>query len=420
MKAAILTIGDEILIGQVVNTNAAFLSKKLFSAGVSVERVISLPDDEKEILKEFGAAFRKYDVVAVTGGLGPTHDDITKTCIVKFFKTKLREDKKVLKHIRSIFSRRLIRMTEASAKQAMVPAGSIALHNKMGTAPGILVDKNGKIFCAMPGIPYEMEYITQYGLIPYIRKKFGGGAVLVQKTLHTIGIPESRLAEKIGAVENIVRSGKGYSVKLAFLPSFYEVRLRITIRALDQMKANSLLRQSVRLIKEKAGAFIYSYDESPIQKAVGKILKKKKLTFSIAESCTGGLIASKITDIAGSSGYFLESVITYSNNAKVKILSVKRTTLKKYGAVSEQTAIEMADGIRKISGSDVSISTTGIAGPSGAAPGKPVGLIWIGYADKNKSFAKKFIFTKERFRNKEIMSKMALETLRRELLSISN
>jgi len=423
MKAAILTIGDEILIGQVINTNAAFLSKKLFSAGVAVERVISLPDDEKEILKEFRSAFKKYDVVAVTGGLGPTHDDITKKCIVRFFRTKLREDKKVLKHIRSIFSRRNIRLTEASAMQAMMPAAAIALHNKLGTAPGILVDKGGKIFCAMPGIPYEMEYITEHGLIPYIAKKSRNSKradTLVQKTLHTIGIPESQLAERIGAVGNIVRSGPGYSVKLAFLPSFYEVRLRIIIRALSVKIANSLLRESVKRIEEKAGRYIYSYDESPIQKAVGDILKKKKMTLSVAESCTGGLIASKITDIAGSSDYFTEAVVTYADRAKEKILGVKRSTLKKYGAVSEQTAIEMAEGIRKVSGSDFSISTTGIAGPSGAKPGKPIGLVWIGYADKNKSFAKKFIFTKERFRNKEIMSKMALETLRRELLSISN
>ncbi len=421
MRAAILTIGDEILIGQVINTNAAFLSKKLFSAGVSVDRVISLPDDEKEILKEFRAAFRNYDVVAVTGGLGPTHDDITKKCIVKFFRTKLREDKKILRHIRSIFSRRNINLTEVGRMQAMVPVGSVALHNEMGTAPGILIYKEGKIFCAMPGIPYEMEYITDSGLIPFIKKKFGASKrrdALLQRTLHTIGIPEAQLSERIGAVGNIVRSGPGYSVKLAFLPSFYEVRLRITIRAADAGKANSLMAESVRRIKEKAGKYIYSYDESPIQKAVGEILRDKKLTFSAAESCTGGLIASKVTDIPGSSDYFLGGVVTYADSAKVKILGVKMSTLKKYGAVSEQTAIEMAEGIRKVTGSDVAVSTTGIAGPSGAKPGKPVGLVWIGYSDKKLSFAKRFVFTKERFRNKEIMSKMALEAARRKLLNM--
>lgn len=421
MKAAILTIGDEILIGQVVNTNAAFLSKRLFEAGVMVERVISLPDDEKEILKEFRLAFKKYDVIAVTGGLGPTHDDITKKCISKFFRSKLVHDKKVFSHIAQIFSRRKINMNSAATGQALVPDISTALHNKMGTAPGILIDKGGKIFCAMPGIPYEMEYITTHGFIPYIKKKYKNSKrknVLLQKTLHTIGIPESVLAAKLGDINNIVRSGKDYSVSLAFLPSFFEVRLRITIRALSDKKAKLLLSRALKIIKEKAERYIYSYDQSPIQKEVGNILRKKKMTFAVAESCTGGLISSKITDIAGSSAYFLDGVVSYSNASKIKFLGVRPSTIKAHGAVSEETAKEMACDIRKKSGADVAMSTTGIAGPTGATSGKPVGLVWIGYADKKKTFAKKFIFTKERFRNKEIMSKMALEVLRRELLGL--
>jgi nicotinamide-nucleotide amidase len=295
------------------------------------------------------------------------------------------------------------------------------LHNNLGTAPGILIDKGGRVFCAMPGIPYEMKYITTHGLIPYIKKKYKGKRknVLLQKTLHTIGIPESVLASRLGDINNLVHSGKNYSVKLAFLPSFFEVRLRITVQAATEKKGNDLLKTSLKIIKEKAGSFIYSYAENPIQREVGKILTKKKLTLAIAESCTGGLISSKITDIAGSSKYFLDGVISYSNDSKIKFLGVKPSTIKANGAVSEKTAVEMAEDIRKKSGADVAISTTGIAGPSGATPGKPVGLIWIGYADKKKSFAKKFIFTKERFRNKEIMSKVALEVLRRELLELS-
>jgi nicotinamide-nucleotide amidase len=274
----------------------------------------------------------------------------------------------------------------------------------------------------MPGIPYEMKYITAHGLIPYIKKKTSGSKrknVLLQKTLHTIGIPESVLAAKLGDINNLVRAGKDFSVKLAFLPSFFEVRLRITIQTATDKKAKLLLDESLKIIKEKAGRYIYSYDESPIQKEVGNILRKKKMTFAVAESCTGGLIASKITDIAGSSAYFLDGVVSYSNVSKIKFLGVNPATIKKFGAVSEETAIEMAEDIRKKSGADVAVSTTGIAGPTGATPGKPVGLIWIGYADKKNSFAKKFIFTLERFRNKEIMSKMALEVLRRELLGIS-
>lgn len=423
MKAVILTIGDEILIGQVVNTNAQFISKKLFSAGIAVDRVISLGDDEKEIIKEFRIAYKKYNIIVVTGGLGPTHDDITKACIVKFFKSKLVQDKDVLKHIRQIYSRRKIALNDSQVLQAMVPDAAIALHNKMGTAPGILIDKGGKVFCAMPGVPYEMEYITAHGLVPYIKKKYSGNKlknILVQKTLHTIGIAESRLSQRLGDINRITRSGKNYNVKLAFLPSFFEVRLRITIEAPNIKTADSLLKESVKIIKEKAASYIYSYDESPLQKVVGDILRKKKLWLSVAESCTGGLIASKITDIAGSSDYFLEGLVTYSDKAKMNLLGVKPATIKKYGAVSGQTALEMAAGIRKRSGTDVSVSVTGIAGPSGARAGKPVGLVWIGYSDKKKTFAKKFIFTKERFRNKEIMSKMALEILRRQLLGIKD
>lgn len=422
MKAAILTIGDEILIGQVINTNAAFLSKRLFESGVYVERVISLPDSEKEILEEFGNAFRKYDVIAVTGGLGPTHDDITKKCISIFFRSKPVLNKALLSHIRKMFSRRKMTMTKSNIEQAMIPRAAKVLHNAMGTAPGILVDKGGKIFCAMPGIPYEMEYITVNGLVPYINKKYSHSKnrqVLLQKTLHTIGIPESRLAERLGDINKLAHSGKNFSVSLAFLPSFFEVRLRITVRAANETQARKLLNNSLKTIQQKAGQYIYSYDESPIQKAVGDILRKKKMTVSAAESCTGGLIASKITDISGSGDYFIEGVVTYSDASKERLLGVKKATLKKHGAVSEAVAIEMAEGIRKRSGSSVAISTTGIAGPGGATKTKPVGLVYIGYADAKKSYAKKHIFTKERFRNKEIASKMALELLRRELLQIS-
>jgi len=422
MNAAVITIGDEILIGQVVNTNASYLCKKLFSAGVRVERVITVADDEKEIISVFRSAFRDYDIVVVSGGLGPTHDDITKKCIAKFFRTKLVLSKKVLKHIRSLYIRRNVKIPDNSLLQAMIPENSEPLHNRMGTAPGILIDKAGKLFCALPGVPYELEYITDNSLVPYILKKFSSGklkSVLLQKTLQTIGIPEAKLAERIGDLESIVRDGPGFSVKLAFLPSNYEVRLRITVETTSRSKALALVRNAEKIIKEKAKSFIYSYDENPIQKEIGRILRKRKMTLAVAESCTGGLIASKITDIAGSSDYFREGVVTYSNKAKQRILGVKSATLEDYGAVSKKTAVEMAVGIRKRSHSDVAISTTGIAGPSGGTKEKPIGLVWIGYTDKKKSFAKKFIFTKERFRNKEIMSKMALEVLRRELLGLN-
>jgi len=417
MKAIIISIGDEVLIGQVVNTNAAWLGKQLVSLGIPAARIITVPDDEREILAEFKTAFRNYDVIVVTGGLGPTHDDITVKTVAKFFKSKYVLNQKVLKHVKSVFARRNIPMPAVNVGQALVPEIATVLENKTGTAPGLLIDKAGKVFCVMPGVPYEMKYISKTGLFPYLEKKYRKKItrVIQQKTLHTIGIGESLLAERLGDINKIVRKGKDFEVKLAFLPSNYEVRLRITAIAKSTARAKLLLLQAEKLITKKAGSYIYSTEEGSIESTVGKILKRKKLTISCAESCTGGLLASKLTDIPGSSAYVMDAIVSYSDEAKHRLLGVKKETIKKFGAVSEQTAIEMAKGIRKRSGTDIGISTTGIAGPTGARKDKPVGLVWIGYCDKKTTFAKKFIFTKDRLRNKDIMSKMALEMVRRQL-----
>jgi len=421
MNAAVISIGDELLIGQVVNTNASYLSAKLLEIGIPVEKIITLPDDEKEILNGFKAVFPKYDVTIVTGGLGPTHDDITKTCIAEYFKSKLVVDEKVLRHVKAIFKRRRMPMPETNTEQAMIPAVSKALPNT-GTAPGLLIEKHGKLFCALPGVPREMVYIMENSLLPILVKKYKNRKnrrVVIQQTLHTIGISESLLYENAGNINEIAVKKNKYGVKLAFLPSNYETRLRVLVTANNIETARRELRSAVEKLKSRLGKYIYSYDESSLPKVIGDILRKKKLTLSVAESCTGGLIASKITDIAGSSDYFLEGVVSYSNEAKIKILGVKESTIKAHGAVSKQTAVEMADGVRKHSGADIGISTTGIAGPTGAVKNKPVGLIWIGYSDRNVSFAKDFYFTKDRLRNKEVMSKMALEVLRRQLLKIT-
>ncbi|MEO8512309.1 MAG: competence/damage-inducible protein A [Ignavibacteria bacterium] len=421
MKSIIISIGDEVLIGQVVNTNAAWLGRELLSIGIPAERIVTVPDNEKEILKEFKNAFRNYDVIVVTGGLGPTHDDITVKTVAKFFKSKFVLNEKVLKHVKGIFARRNIAMPAVNIGQALVPEIATVLENKTGTAPGLLIDKNGKVFCVMPGVPYEMKYISATGLFPYLAKKYKKKIkrVIKQKTLHTIGIGESLLAEKIGDINKIVRKGKNFEVKLAFLPANYEVRLRITAIAKDPRTADKLIKDAEKLITSKGGKFIYSTSQGSIEKTIGSLLKKKKLTISAAESCTGGLLTSKLTDIPGSSGYVMDSIVAYSNEAKRRLLGVKTETIKKYGAVSKQAAIEMARGIRKRSKTDIGISVTGIAGPTGSRPGKPVGLVWIGYSDRKVTFARDFIFTKDRLRNKDIMAKMALEVVRNQL-TISN
>lgn len=420
MRSIIISIGDEVLIGQVVNTNASWLGRELLSIGIPAERIITVPDNEKEILKEFKNAFKNYNVVVVTGGLGPTHDDITVKAVAKFFKSKYVLNEKVLRHVKSIFARRNIAMPAVNIGQALVPEIATVLENKTGTAPGLLIDKNGKVFCVMPGVPYEMKYISETGLLPYLTKKYKKKItrVIKQKTLHTIGIGESLLAERIGDINKIVHKGKDFEVKLAFLPANYEVRLRITVIAKDPRAADKLIKDAEKLITTKAGKYIYSTSEGSIEKTVGKLLKKKKLTIAAAESCTGGLITSKLTDISGSSDYVMDAIIAYSNEAKRRLLGVKAETIKKYGAVSKQAAIEMARGIRKRSKTDIGISVTGIAGPTGARPGKPIGLVWIGYSDKKITFARDFIFTKDRLRNKDIMAKMALEIVRKTLTGI--
>ncbi len=422
MKSIIISIGDEVLIGQVVNTNASYLGRELLSLGIPAERIITVPDNEKAILKEFRNAFDNYDVIVATGGLGPTHDDITVKTVAKFFKSKFVLNEKVLKHVKSIFARRKIVMPAVNIGQALVPEIAKVLENKTGTAPGLLIDKSGKVFCVTPGVPYEMKYICETGLFPYLAKKYKKKIkrVIKQKTLHTIGIGESLLAEKIGDIKKIVRKGRDFEVKLAFLPANYEVRLRITAFAKNSAAADKLIREAEKLITKKAGTYIYSTSQGSIEKTVGALLKKRKLTIAAAESCTGGLITSKLTDISGSSDYVMDSIVAYSNEAKLRLLGVKTVTIKKNGAVSKQTAIEMARGIRKRSKTDIGISVTGIAGPKGARPGKPIGYVWIGYSDKETTFAKDFIFTKDRLRNKDIMAKMALEIVRRTILSIDN
>lgn len=313
-------------------------------------------------------------------------------------------------------------MPEINREQAMVPETAIILPNHFGTAPGLLIDRNKKVFCAMPGVPFEMKHMTEEQLLPYLAKKFKNikdKKIILQKTLHTIGISESLLFEKVGDIKEITNSNRDLLIKLAFLPSNYETRIRINVEAKNKQNAEYEMNEAVNRLKKRVGRYIYSFNDEPIEKTVGLLLKRMGLTLSAAESCTGGLVASKITDVSGSSDYFIEGAVTYSNESKIKITHVKQATLKRYGAVSKQTAMEMAEGIRKVSGSDIGISTTGIAGPTGATKNKPVGLVWIGYSDKHSSLAKEFIFTKDRLRNKEIMSKMALEIIRRKLLGIN-
>jgi len=414
LKSKLISIGDEILIGQIINTNAAFLGDRLFSIGIPVAKTVVIGDEEEVLLSEFEDSFRNYDVTIITGGLGPTHDDITKNVLLKFFKDEFVRDEKVLEHVRNIFRSRNMNMPLVNEDQALVPKNSKVIWNANGTAPGIWIEKEKRIFIALPGVPYEMKAMTENEILPELKKRYsaGSGKVYLQKTLLTTGLGESSLNEMLGNVTDIIGDSK-----LAFLPSAVGVRLRINVEGSKSAEAEEKLINIENKIRAKIPDYIYGVNKEELEKVIGVILTERKQSLSVAESCTGGMISSKIVSVPGSSNYYAGGVCVYSNLEKIKILNIKEETLKKYGAVSEETAIEMADGVRELMGTDYALSTTGIAGPSGGTDLKPVGLVWIGFSGKEKNYALSFKFGNNREVNIQRASQRALEILRRELLN---
>ncbi len=415
MKSKLISIGDEILIGQIVNTNAAFLGDKLFSIGIPVARTVVISDEEEALLQELDDSHKNYDVTIITGGLGLTHDDITKPVLLKYFKDVLVRDEKVLEHVRNIFRSREMKMPPVNEDQALVPKNSKVIWNANGTAPGIWIEKDGKIFIAMPGVPYEMKAMTENILLPELKKRFSGinDKVYLQKTLLTTGLGESSLNELIGNVREMIGESK-----LAFLPSATGVRLRINTEGRSEEEASQKLSSIEEKLRSRINYLIYGTGNDELEKVVGDILRERRQTLSVAESCTGGMISSKIVGIPGSSDYYAGGVCVYSNLEKIKLLNIKEETLNKYGAVSEDTAKEMAAGVRELMDTDYALSTTGIAGPSGGSELKPVGLVWIGFSDNKKTYALRFNFGHNRSINIQRASQRALEILRRELLNI--
>jgi nicotinamide-nucleotide amidase len=416
LVSKIISIGDEILIGQIVNTNASFISEKLYSIGIPVGKIIAIGDTEQALLNELDDSYKNYDVTIITGGLGPTHDDITKPILAKYFDDELVSDEKVLNHVKRIFKNRNIEMPEVNYEQALIPKKSDVIWNKNGTAPGIWIEKSEKVFVALPGVPYEMKAMMENSVLPLLKGKFESKVdyVLKSRTILTTGIGESNLAEMIGDVKSII----GDENKLAFLPTLYGVRLRIDVRGKNVKDVEEKLNIIESSLRYKIGNYIFGLDDDLLESKIGEILLKNKMTLSVAESCTGGLLASKITDISGSSNYFLGGVCTYSNESKIGILEVKKETLENFGAVSEEAALEMAENVRKKFDSDIGLSITGIAGPSGGTNEKPVGLVWIGYSDKFRTFVKKFLFGNNRERTKIRSAYMALEILKKEISNL--
>ncbi|HCY77897.1 MAG TPA: competence/damage-inducible protein A [Ignavibacteriales bacterium] len=415
MKAYLISIGDELLIGQTINTNVAFIGEQISENNITIIKSVVISDDIKLIIDELELASIKADVIICTGGLGPTHDDVTRSAFVQYFKTELIRNEEVIEDIKRMLVRRGRELRKTHEDQAMVPKIAEIIRNENGTAPGYWIEINEKIFIVTPGVPYEMKAMMTNYIIPKLIKKIGTPDNFIKKvTLQTTGLPESALAERLGDIDELLNGAK-----LAFLPNQYGVRLRITVKSNNEEEAQNHLLGIEQKIRTKIGRFIYGRDDESLEEVVGRHLNERELRIAVAESCTGGGLANRITDINGSSKYFERGVVTYSNAAKVELLKVDEDVMLEKGAVSAEVAMQMAEGIKSISGADIGVSLTGIMGPTGAVTDKPVGTVFIGYCDDKVCTAKRFQFGEDRILNKHRATQAALDMIRRSILGIS-
>ncbi len=405
--AELLTIGDEILYGQIVDTNSQWMSVELDKVGIKVIRKTTVGDQEDEILTAFAEAEKRADIILITGGLGPTSDDLTKPLLAKYFDCKLEIHEEALQEITAFFKSRGREMIEPNRQQAALPVCCTKITNPIGTAPGMWFEKAGKVFMSMPGVPHEMKKMMTERVIPKLKEKFHTPNIY-HKVIRTIGIGESFLAEKIAPWENSLPE----HIKLAYLPSLGEVKLRLTGFSNSSSQLESEIDVLVEKLKAIAGDYIYGYGDESIEVAIGKMLRERKLTLSMAESCTGGYLSHLITSVPGCSDYFLGSMVPYAYEIKMRQLGVKPEVLEKYGAVSEPTIIEMANIVRAKFNTDIGVATSGIAGPGGATPEKPVGMVWIAYSDKHQTVTKKLQISSDRAINIKMASAAVLNLIR--------
>lgn len=411
IKAHIITIGNELLIGDTVNTNASWIGSKLTEWGFSVQKMISIPDDFTPITEHISGSLKEADLTIVTGGLGPTHDDITKKAVAQLFESQLVENKHVLKHIKTIFEKRGYILSDSNREQALVPESCEVLFNNQGTAPGMWFEKNGSYLAVLPGVPYEMKHLMEKQVAKKVNEYFPERDEVITEYYKTAGIPESTLSDKIGNLEEYTSNGVG----IAYLPNPSGVTIRISANS------EKKLVQLRKKIENRAGNYIYGQGKNlSLSEVVGELLVERNLTIATAESCTGGLLANEITDIAGSSRYMMGGIVAYANEVKKEVLDVSQQSLDKEGAVSKTVALQMAKGIAEHLGADIGISTTGIAGPGGGTEEKPVGLVWMGFWILGEHFALKSIFTNNRLVNKERTVMVVLECVRRKLLGMDS
>ena len=411
VRAEIITIGDEILFGQITDTNTQWIGAELTGIGIRPVRKTSVGDRQEDILSALSEASQRADVIIVTGGLGPTKDDITKHTFCKYFGSELKINEEALALVTEFFAKRGRAMTELNIQQAALPTNCTYIPNLWGTAPGMWFEKDQVIYVSLPGVPYEMKSLMEHAILPRLKERFSAN-IIQHKIIRTIGIGESFLAETIEDWENALPQ----HIKLAYLPHFGQVKLRLTATGTNQETLDSELQNQVALLLPLIQDYVFGYDADELESVIGKLLVDNDATIGTAESCTGGFVANQIVNIPGSSQYFEGSVVSYSNAVKINILGVSRETLEDYGAVSEQTAKEMAEGARRALKTTYAISTTGIAGPDGGTAEKPVGTVWIACATPTETVTQLLTLRNNRKVNIELTSSYVLNLLRKTIL----
>jgi len=409
--ASIITIGDELLIGQVIDTNSAWMAQELNKAGIWVKRRVAVGDSWDEIWQALDEESKHADIILITGGLGPTADDITKPLLCKYFGGKMVTDQKVLEHVKYLFEKVFKRpppILDRNLKQADVPDTCTVLHNERGTAPGMWFEKDGKVYVSMPGVPHEMKGIMTSTVLPRLQQHFTMSAI-VSRTLLTFGIGESFLAERIKDFEEALPA----NIKLAYLPNYGMVRLRLTGTADNTAVITASIETQFDTLKKLLPDVMVTDEDEPMEKVVGKLLKARNKTMATAESCTGGYIAHRITANAGSSEYFKGSIVSYANEVKEYLLGVPHDYFTTVGAVSEEVVKGMVTGVLNEIKADYAIAVSGIMGPGGATPEKPVGMVWVAVGNKEKITTQLFNFRFDRMRNIEITAMNALNLLRK-------
>jgi len=415
LKAEIIAIGNEVVSGLIQDTNARYLSSQLHLLGVNVIQITAVGDNEESIVRAVEGALGRADVIITTGGLGSTHDDITKEVLARMFHSKIVVDQKAVAMLEVMFKKRKRdnperEIPEGVRRQSEVPEAATVLYNDKGTAPGLLFNRDGKKVFSLPGVPLEMEHLFEKYIRPDLLTSQSG--VIGHRMLKTVGLTEASLWGKFGPVDPLEKL-----VTVASLPSYLEVKMRLSFCAASIEAVEARLGEAEAMVMAAVGEWVYGKDDETLEGKIGEWLRDKGWTLAVAESCTGGLIGHRLTQVSGSSDYFLEGAVTYSNEAKCRRLGVEPSLIRDNGAVSREIALAMAKGVRKSSGANIGLSVTGVAGP-GASDNKPAGTVFIAISDGRESYCEQFRFYHDRSRNKERSAQAALDLLRRWLLNL--